>query len=93
MDNDGRKGFIELVEMVWSGIIDINMVENGMEVMEWYLHGKDSFLYFSPSFHFLILLFLFLLLFFPSLFLSSFFIFSSLFRLFFFSSFCILNFF
>ena len=25
MDDDGRKGLIELVEMVWSGRIDINM--------------------------------------------------------------------
>ena len=40
--------------MVWSGRIDINMVE-----MEWYLMGRDGidvveidFLYFSPSFHF-----------------------------------------
>ena len=30
MDDNGRKGLIELVEMVWSGKIDINMVE-----MEW----------------------------------------------------------
>ena len=40
--------------MVWSGRIDINMVE-----MEWYLMGRDGidvveidFPYFSPSFHF-----------------------------------------
>ena len=34
-----------MVEMVWSGILEINMVENGMEVMGRYryLHGKDIF--------------------------------------------------
>ena len=45
---------IELVEMVWSGRIDINMVEmgwngsngNGIEMVEM------IFPYFSPSFHF-----------------------------------------
>ena len=71
MDDDGRKVLIELVEMVWSGKIDIHMVE-----MEWYLLGRDGKRWFSHIFFllftFLILLFLFFLLFFPSFFLSSF---------------------
>ena len=41
-----------MVEMVWSGILDINMVENRMEVngRDRYLHGKDIFpIWFSFS--------------------------------------------
>ena len=42
-----------MVEMVWSGKIDIH-IGNGMKVMgrDRYLHGKNSFPYCSPSFHF-----------------------------------------
>ena len=89
-----------MVEMVWSGILDINMVENGMEWngMKWnemevmgrdrYLHGKDIFpilfSFFSLSYSSLY----FLLIFFPCFFLSSSFLH---FRFFFsFSSSCIL---
>ena len=74
-----------MVEMVWSGILDINMVENGMEVM-----GRDGiymvkivFPYCSPFFHFLIPLFLFRLIFF----FSSFFFSSSFLHFIFFFSF------
>ena len=89
MDDDGRKGLIEMVEMVWSGILDINMVENGMEVMgrDRYLHGKDIFpilfSFFSLSYSSLLFFSFFLFVFF----VSSFQIFL---LFFFFSSFCIL---
>ena len=79
-----------MVEMVWSGKIDIH-IGNGMKVMgrDRYLHGKDSFSHIVLLlFTFFISLFLFLLICFPSFFLSSSFLH---FRFFFsFSSSCIL---
>ena len=68
-----------MVEMVWSGKIDIHMVEMewNKSNRKWYLMGRDGiavveidFPYFSTSFTFLIPLFLYLL-FFPLFFLSS----------------------
>ena len=42
MDDDRRKGLIEVVEMVWSGKIDIENGRNGIEVMEMVFVGIDG---------------------------------------------------
>ena len=62
-----------MVEMVWSGKIDIDMV--GMEVIEMVLTGKDGIPLILLVFTFLIPFFLCVLLFFFSYFLLFFFFF------------------